>query len=277
MWPTGVAPWKGGVFVAAPPDIWYFKDTDGDHVTDVRRKVFTGFGTENEQGGVNNLTFGLDHKIYGSSSHNGGKVRRADDPKAPTVDIEHADFRFDPETLVFEAVTGTIQFGTTFDDFGNRFLCSESRPLLHAVLPLENLSRNPYLPVPQAISNVAGNPVPIHRISPLERWRQIRSSRRIAHGERSAESAGASHHVVERGGRSHDLPGHRLPRGLPRQCLRRRRAEQPDPPDEAHVRRPDVQGDERRRRLGVRPLVGQLVPPREPRQARPTARSTPST
>jgi putative membrane-bound dehydrogenase-like protein len=197
MWPTGVAPWKGGVFVAAPPDIWYFKDTDGDHVTDLRHKVFTGFGTENEQGGVNNLTFGLDHKIYGSSSFNGGKVRRADDPKAPAVDIEHADFRFDPETLMFEAVTGTIQFGTTFDDFGNRFLCSESRPLLHAVLPLENLARNPYLPVPQAISNVAGNPVPIHRISPLERWRQIRSSRRIAHGERSAESAGASHHVVD--------------------------------------------------------------------------------
>jgi putative membrane-bound dehydrogenase-like protein len=197
MWPTGVAPWKGGVFVAAPPDIWFFKDTDGDHVTDVRRKVFTGFGTENEQGGVNNLTFGLDHKIYGSSSFNGGKVRRADDPKAPTVDIDHADFRFDPETVVFEPITGMIQFGTTFDEFGNRFLCSESRPLLHAVLPLEILARNPYLPVPQAISNVAGNPVPIHRNSPLDRWRQIRSSRRIAHGERSAESASASHHVVD--------------------------------------------------------------------------------
>jgi putative membrane-bound dehydrogenase-like protein len=197
LWPTGVAPWKGGVFVAAPPDIWYFKDTDGDRVTDVRHKVFTGFGTENEQGGVNNLTIGLDHKIYGSSSFNGGKVCRADDPKAPAVDIAHVDFRFDPETLAFEAVTGTIQFGTTFDDFGNRFLCSESRPLLHAVLPLENLARNPYLPVPRAIENAAGNPVPIHRISPLERWRQIRSSRRIAHGERSAESAGASHHVID--------------------------------------------------------------------------------
>ena len=39
--------------------------------------------------------------------------------------------------------------------------------------------------------------MPIFRISPLERWRQIRSSRRIAHGERSADSAGASHHVVD--------------------------------------------------------------------------------
>ena len=29
-WPTGVACWKGGVFVAATPDIWYLKDSDGD-------------------------------------------------------------------------------------------------------------------------------------------------------------------------------------------------------------------------------------------------------
>ena len=41
--------------------------------------------------------------------------------------------------------------------------------------------------------------MPIFRISPIERWRQIRSSRRIAHGTRSAESAGASHHVVDAG------------------------------------------------------------------------------
>src|SRR5882672_9186560 len=36
-WPTGVACWKGGVYVAATPDIWYFKDTDGDGVADERR------------------------------------------------------------------------------------------------------------------------------------------------------------------------------------------------------------------------------------------------
>jgi len=29
-WPTSVCCYKGGVFVAAAPDIWYFKDTDGD-------------------------------------------------------------------------------------------------------------------------------------------------------------------------------------------------------------------------------------------------------
>jgi putative membrane-bound dehydrogenase-like protein len=197
LWPAGIAPWKGGVFVAAPPDIWYLKDTDGDHRADVRRKVFTGFGTENEQGVLNNLTFGLDHKVYGSTSTNGGSVRAADRPGSPAVSVRGNDFRFDPVTEAFEPVTGTVQFGTTFDDFGERFLCSESLPLMHAVLPREALARNAYLPIVSGLQSVAGNPVPVFRISPLERWRQIRSSRRIAHGERSAGSAGASHHVVD--------------------------------------------------------------------------------
>lgn len=197
LWAAGVVPWKGGVFVTAPPDIWYLKDTDGDHKADVRRKVFTGFGLGNEQGMLNSLTFGLDHKVYGSTSVNGGAVRHASKPDAAAVAVDGKDFRFDPATEAFEPVTGTVQFGTTFDDWGNRFLCSESRPLLHAVLPLDALAKNPYLPVASAIENAAGSPVPIQRISPPERWRQIRSSRRIAHGERAADSAGASHHVVD--------------------------------------------------------------------------------
>src|SRR5262249_16226746 len=54
-------------------------------------------------------------------------------------------------------------------------------------------------PVASGIENVAGSPVPVFRISPVERWRQIRSSRRIAHSERSAVASGASHHVVDAG------------------------------------------------------------------------------
>ncbi len=197
VWAAGVAPWKGGVFVAAPPDIWYLKDTDGDGKADVRQRIFTGFGTQNCQGMLNNLVFGLDHKIYGATSVNGGTVQPAGDDKAAAISVNGKDFRFDPATGRFETVTGTVQFGNTFDDWGNRFLCSESQPLLHAVLPQEYLARNPYLPVPSAIHNLAPAPVPIFRISPLERWRVIRSARRIAHGERAATMPGASHSVVD--------------------------------------------------------------------------------
>lgn len=199
LWAGGVAPWKGGVFVAAAPDIWYLRDTNGDHKADVRLKIYTGFGTGNQQAMLNNLTWGLDHKIYGSTAHNGGLISTVGGPAkgAAPVSVAGHDFRFDPETGRFEAITGTVQFGNSFDDWGNRFLCSQSRPLLHAMLPEHYLARNPYLPVPSALQNLTDGPVPIFRISPLERWRIIRSSRRVAEGGRSPDSAGASHHVID--------------------------------------------------------------------------------
>jgi len=49
-WPTGVGPYDDGVFVAVAPDLLYAKDTNGDGVTDVKKVMFTGFGTENVQG-----------------------------------------------------------------------------------------------------------------------------------------------------------------------------------------------------------------------------------
>ena len=195
LWSGGVAPWKGGVYVAAPPHIWYLKDTDGDNKADIREKVFTGFGTGNQQSMVNNLTWGLDHKIYGATAGNGGKISSGD--QSETVSISGRDFRFDPRTHAFEPVSGTIQFGNTFDDWGNRFVCSQAQPLYHVVLPRRYLERNRHLPVPRALHNLAPGPVPIFRSSPLERWRQIRSSRRVAHGARKATDTGASHHVVD--------------------------------------------------------------------------------
>ncbi len=63
LWPTGVAVWKGGVFVTAPPHIWYLKDTDGDNKADIRTKLYTGFGHQNEQQMMNNIIWGVDHKI----------------------------------------------------------------------------------------------------------------------------------------------------------------------------------------------------------------------
>ena len=199
LWAAGIAPWKDGVFVTAPPDLWYMKDTDGDGKADVRQKIFTGFGAQNEQAMVNNLAWGLDHKIYGAASGNGGTIRPAGVPDARGVSVDHNDFRFDPVTRSFEPVSGSDQFGNTFDDWGNRFICDESHPLSQPVLPIEAIEHNLLFAAPSAVQDIMGGSVPIFRISPIERWRQIRSSRRIAHGTRSAESAGASHHVVDAG------------------------------------------------------------------------------
>ncbi|MEO8497817.1 MAG: PVC-type heme-binding CxxCH protein, partial [Planctomycetota bacterium] len=75
-WPTALTCYDGGLFVGAAPDIYYFKDTDGDNRADVKRTVFTGFGRSNVQGLFNTFTWGLDNRIHGATSSSGGEVTR---------------------------------------------------------------------------------------------------------------------------------------------------------------------------------------------------------
>ncbi|MEM7015680.1 MAG: PVC-type heme-binding CxxCH protein, partial [Verrucomicrobiota bacterium] len=79
-WPTSIICWDGGVFVGATPDIWYFKDTTGDGVADVKKVVFTGFGEGadrlNVQGLTNSLVWGPDWRIYGATARHGGLIKR---------------------------------------------------------------------------------------------------------------------------------------------------------------------------------------------------------
>lgn len=178
-WPTGIACWKGGVFVAATPDVWYFKDTDGDRKADVRRKLFTGFRKFNVQAVMNNLKWGLDHRIYGAGSSNGGQVRPADQPDAKPLRLSRNDFRFDPRDEALEILSGGARFGLSFDDWGNRFLCDIRNPVEHVVLPSRYLARNAFLRVPSAVYNAAeaGDTLPVYRASPPEAWRTVRAAR----------------------------------------------------------------------------------------------------
>lgn len=178
-WPTGLAFWKGGVFVSATPDIWYFKDTDGDHKADIKRKVFTGFRKFNVQAVMNNLKWGLDHQIYGAGGSNGGTIQANGLSKTNPINMGRRDFRFDAETEKFEVISGGARFGNTFDDWGNRFICNIRNPLMQIVLPAKYLVRNRYLPVASAINDVAeaGDTLSVFRASPPEPWRLINAKR----------------------------------------------------------------------------------------------------
>ncbi len=187
-WPTGICPWKGGVYVIAAPNLWYLKDTDGDGKADVRKKVLTGFGFITEEGSANNLIGGLDHWIYGAGSNSGGEVRPAGQPHARAVSLRGRDFRFHPATGQFEAISGSEQFGNTFDDWGNRFICQNSKPAVHVILPARYLSRNPYLPVPAVRRNIWSGGDRVYRASATEPWRLARSKIRLAKNRNWAAS-----------------------------------------------------------------------------------------
>ncbi|HEV8379357.1 MAG TPA: PVC-type heme-binding CxxCH protein, partial [Tepidisphaeraceae bacterium] len=184
-WPTAVICWEGGVFVGATPDIWFFKDKDGDGVADEKKVVITGFGSEvtrlNVQQLLNSLTWGLDNRIHGASGGNGGviwsqlKLRKA-------VDVRGKDFSFDPRTLEIRAESGGGQHGLSFDDTGREFVCSNSHHIQSIMYELRYSGRNPNYAMPGALVDIAsdGPAAEVYRISPEEPWRVIRTKWRVS-------------------------------------------------------------------------------------------------
>lgn len=155
-YPNGVLPWRGGVFVTCSPDIFYFKDTNGDNVADVKRVVLTGFNnTQTAQIRMSHPTLGLDGWVYISGGLNGGTITSPQYPDRPAVEYTSADGRFDPETFVFEVTGGRSQFGLAFDPYGRRFGCSNRHPVMHTVLEPWFLQRNKHLLFNETFTNVS--------------------------------------------------------------------------------------------------------------------------
>ncbi len=181
-WPTSVTPYDGGVFVIAAPDLIYAKDSDGDGRADVRKVIFTGFGTGNVQGLANGLKWGPDGWIHGVAGINGGTITCKVHPEWPAVDVRGRDFRFRPDLSAFETSSGGGQFGQTYDDWGRRFTCSNSNHARQVVLPLHPLERNRGLVTPPVTVDIAaeGPAGPVFRISKPEPWRVVRTRQRAA-------------------------------------------------------------------------------------------------
>jgi putative membrane-bound dehydrogenase-like protein len=156
LFANGLLPWRGGLIVTAAPHILYLKDTDGDGRADERRVLFEGFAAANPQLRVSHPVLGPDGWVYCANGLRGGKVRAAGRADAPVVDLSGRDFRFDPDSGRYEAVSGPGQFGNTFDDWGRRFVCDNRRHLRHVVLPERALRRNPDLAVPGVLEDTCG-------------------------------------------------------------------------------------------------------------------------
>jgi putative membrane-bound dehydrogenase-like protein len=63
--PTSMTFANGGLIVHQAPDTLFLQDTDGDDKADVRKILFTGWGTNDTHAGPSNLRYGLDNWIYG--------------------------------------------------------------------------------------------------------------------------------------------------------------------------------------------------------------------
>jgi putative membrane-bound dehydrogenase-like protein len=192
-WPTAVFCANGGVYVGVTPDLFFFKDTDGDGVSDVQKKIFTGFGKArlNVQGIFNSLRWGLDNRIHGATAHNGGDITQPGTDGKP-VSLRGRDFSFDPRTREFRAESSTAQHGMTFDDFGRKFVCSNSSHIQAIIYPARYAGRNPHFALPSQRVGIAadGAAAPVFRLSPDEPWRIVRTRWRIAKAVRGPVEGG---------------------------------------------------------------------------------------
>lgn len=203
-WPTGVFWANGGVFVAATPNIYFLKDTNGDNRADVRQTVFSGFGIDyapyetnrlNVQAMLNSFRWGLDNRIHGVTSPNGGRVSSMLFSNAAPVPLRGRDFTFDPRVLLLQAEAGGGQYGQCFDDRGRRFTCNNSDHIRVFMFEDRYAALNPSFHLPPALVSIAadGPAAEVFRRSPDEPWRVIRTRWRVS---------GAVPGIIEGGGRA---------------------------------------------------------------------------
>lgn len=188
LWPTALFPFDGGLFVADAPDIFYCKDADGDGRIDAnnaaeKKLVFTGFGIGNVQGLLNCFRWGLDNRIHVACSANGGDLLRGDAPKGTKpINIRGRDIAFNPRTYEFELTSGASQHGMSFDDWGHKFVSSNSDHLQQVMYEDRYVARNPFLVAPPPRVSIAadGPQAEVFRTSPVEPWRIVRTRLRVS-------------------------------------------------------------------------------------------------
>jgi putative membrane-bound dehydrogenase-like protein len=186
---SSVMPWKGGVLASSAPDIFFLKDTDGDHKADVKDIWFTGFQTEvSPEARVNSLRYGIDNWIYAANSGRPGTITSPKHPDEPGVVVRGHDFRFHPGTGVWEPAAGSTQYGMSFDEWGNRFGSQNTVFLSHAVLPIKYVLRNRFFSPGSPMQFLAEYNDEENKIYPLTKPQQWRIERTQARQQRYEET-----------------------------------------------------------------------------------------
>jgi putative membrane-bound dehydrogenase-like protein len=178
---SGIMPWKGGLIVTSAPDILYMKDTNGDGKADIRKVLYTGFAKLNHETRITNPRLSVDGWVYCSNTGNDGHITSPEHPEMPPVLVRGTDFRFDPVSGKAEAASGPAQFGSTFDDFGNRFITQNTTHIRQVIVPMQYLARAPLLEVSAEAQDISDHGRPSARMYPLtgpQEWRKERTELR---------------------------------------------------------------------------------------------------
>jgi len=113
--------WGGGVLVAAPPEIWFLKDTDGDDRADVKLRVLQGLSSADTHHSANAMLIGPDGWLYWSRG-----IFNTANFETPTKTYRSGKsgvHRFNPRTfeVEFHFPIGPNPHGDVFDRWGYQF------------------------------------------------------------------------------------------------------------------------------------------------------------
>ena len=135
---TGILLGHGGALIGQAPNLFFFRDSDGDDKADEFKTVLTGFGLEDRHELLNGFCWGPDGQLYfthGVFTHS--KVRRPAEPTENGFTINAGVFRvrfgagtesspgrFEPVAFRYEVFAdGTSNpWGVDFDANGNAFV-----------------------------------------------------------------------------------------------------------------------------------------------------------
>ena len=145
--PRALALISDGVLVGAPPELAFWRDTDGDGKADQKTIVATDYGVKtdpkrpflaNPERAPNNLLWAHDNWIYSA---------------AYTKKFRYVNGEWETATTFFRG-----QWGLSQDNYGHLFHGSNSDPLRVDIIPSDYLQRNPnLLRLPGTNVNAADN------------------------------------------------------------------------------------------------------------------------
>lgn len=118
---TGFEFWGGGVIVAAPPELWFLKDTDGDDVADYKLRILQGLSSADSHHSANAMLIGPDGWL--NFSRGIFNVANFETPTQTYRSGRTGVHRFNPRTFEvdFHFPIGPNPHGNTVDQWGYQF------------------------------------------------------------------------------------------------------------------------------------------------------------
>ena len=97
---TGFEFWGGGMLVAALPELWFLKDTDGDDKADVKIRMLQGLSSADSHHSANAMLIGPDGWLYWSRGI--FNMAAMETPTRTFRSGESGVHRFNPRTFEME-------------------------------------------------------------------------------------------------------------------------------------------------------------------------------